>query len=104
MANEIDLSTAVDYTTAWRNALPQGDFNIKAWLISSDIFTSIISDSNPPNIRAYIGVDGDGEYKLVIVGVDDSGNDILYSSSGDSAIYDFTQPCPNTCDTDSPLN
>lgn len=72
-------------------------------------------------IRSYLGIDttngtgkdnGYGE-KLVIVGTNyDSKtgkhNDIILNpsepTSRDSGIYDFTHPCPNDCDSNSPLN
>ncbi|WP_157280254.1 hypothetical protein [Pedobacter borealis] len=31
------------------------------------------------------------------------GSDLFTNEEGDSVIYDFTTPCPNICDTDSPL-
>jgi hypothetical protein len=31
------------------------------------------------------------------------GNDLFLNNEGQSVIYDFTTPCPNICDTDSPL-
>ena len=79
-------------------------------------------------IRAYgaIGSDDEGkeaEEKLLIVGTkynrktkiyhdiineEIDGDNIKLNSFGDpivsSGIYDFTSPCPNTCDDESPLN
>lgn len=31
------------------------------------------------------------------------GSDLFINEDGDSVIYDFTTPCPNICDTESPL-
>ena len=80
-----------------------------------------IYESNDPNakIRAYMGIDinnlseGFGE-KLVYVGtVNDNGTykDVVeegsYPKTGISRIgsgaFDFTNPCPNACDINSPL-
>jgi hypothetical protein len=49
--------------------------------------------------------------KLLLVGVREDGTDIIYDTENgivgtdptDDGIYDFTEPCPNTCDTSSPL-
>ena len=71
-------------------------------------------------IRAYVGIDpketeGNGE-KLLIVGTkrDRDGvyrdmvperrnNSVVALKDGEGSVYDFTRPCPNNCDQDSPL-
>ena len=82
----------------------------------------ILDESKLPNagVRSYIGIDttngtkkenGYGE-KLVIVGTTYDVKTKVHSdiikneqdpTSLDSGIYDFTQPCPSTCDVTSPL-
>ncbi|SOD12175.1 hypothetical protein [Pedobacter xixiisoli] len=66
-------------------------------------------------VRAYFAVkDGDqalpDDVTALIVPVDLAGSDIVAHTTGvegeeddDSDIYDFTQPCPDKCDPDSPL-
>lgn len=64
-------------------------------------------------VRAYIGVDDKNVEKLMIVGTKyDSVTkiyvDMITIVAGNSAnvandIYDFSQPCPTTCDPNSPL-
>lgn len=84
--------------------------------------TYVLDENALPNagIRSYMGIDttngtgkdnGYGE-KLVIVGTTYNAktkahNDIVKNqqdpTSKDSGIYDFTTPCPNECDKNSPL-
>ena len=46
----------------------------------------------------------------MIVGVDAEGKDMISSKDGETldsesdVIYDLTTPCPDKCDTESPLN
>lgn len=85
----------------------------------------ILDDSKLPDngVRAYLAIDedlvdkpGKGE-KLVIVGTTrevESGGKIVHrdiintggatlEKAEDTGIYDFTHPCPNDCDPNSPL-
>lgn len=63
------------------------------------------------HFRAYIGIDEvivDGktldQYKLFLVPIADDETDvILEDAEGNKYVYDFNTPCPNTCDTKSPL-
>jgi len=66
-------------------------------------------------VRAYFAVKEDDkdlpdDVTALIVPVDLAGNDIVAHNSGvegdgedDSDIYDFTKPCPDSCDPQSPL-
>ena len=69
------------------------------------------------SVRAYIGVEkmmveGEKVYieKLMIVGVDKNGKDMISSGDGETldpesgGIFDFSRPCPEVCDPNSPLN
>ena len=49
--------------------------------------------------RFYLGkIDSTGEYKLVVVGVDSSGNDMLDSTATPpQLVFDVSTPCPTTC-------
>ena len=86
----------------------------------------VLDESNLPDsgVRAYMAIDealvkepGKGE-KLVIVGTTKEiqkgsaivHRDIIYDAATaatapvDSGIYDFSEPCPPHCDSNSPLN
>ena len=97
--NTITLATAQTWAANWRSK-PQNV--IKAYLIPQADITQLMAETNVQDVRAYCGIDENGEYKLMLVGVDSSGNDLIDDAAGDY-IYDFTMPCPQTCDVNSPL-
>jgi hypothetical protein len=82
-------------------------------------YTITDADGNTHNtlsgVRAYFAVkvtdmDLDDDVTALIVAVDKNGKDIINTSKGllgeddeDSEIYDFTRPCPDICDPESPL-
>lgn len=107
----IPLSQACEYTQRWRNAGNQ----VKAFTVDVKELNDIIDElrnSHPHfqmhQIRIYFGIKDDNKECLVLVGVDHEGNDITsyISARGieESGTYDFTRPCPDTCDQGSPLN
>jgi hypothetical protein len=98
----IPLQTAVDWTTAWRSANPNA---VKAFLINIDEVNDMLEEAGTNSIRLYFGLDN-GVEKLALVAVDANGLDIInptVDSQQISGTYDFCEPCPPTCDTDSPL-
>lgn len=105
----IPLDTAIEYTTRWRQT-----HSLKAFTIDVAELYDIIDELGQGNrvkgVRVYFGYKEDGSEALVLVGVDDRENDILnIPGEGEDAevnpgTYDFTRPCPSTCDNnDSPL-
>ncbi len=67
-----------------------------------------------PKVRVYIGKkdgDQDSDFKLFLVPVNEEGQDVIPKGPAgngrilddDEYVYDFTKPCPNTCDIESPL-
>ncbi|WP_316839804.1 hypothetical protein [Pedobacter gandavensis] len=73
-------------------------------------YTSILPQY--PSVRVYIGKkDGDEDeaFKLFLVPVDENGKDVILKGpfknllATDEYVFDFTMPCPNTCDDSSPL-
>lgn len=83
-------------------------------------YSTIDDDGNVVNslqgVRAYFAVketdkDLPDDITALIVPVDSEGNDLINDKSGvglgdpddDSGIYDFTKPCPDLCDPESPL-
>jgi hypothetical protein len=59
-------------------------------------------DISKTKVRFYKAINDDGQETLVIVAVDANGNDVTYykdkNGNLQSAIFDFTHPCPSTCD------
>ena len=69
----------------------------KAHLIPLEVLTELLAISEVVNVRAYLGVDTSGQQKLMFVGVNGNGDDMT------DTIFCGTSPCPNYCDTNSPL-
>lgn len=95
----IEEYVAVQWATNWRNDIKHV---VKGHLVSrTDIF-ELYSKTGVEDVRVYMGIDEAGLQKLMLVGVDVNGKDLIDSAKG-YYIYDFTAPCPNTCDTSSIL-
>ena len=102
--NPIPLEIAEAWAKAWQDKTAISGSSFKASLIPMADILSIQNDANAVNIRAYNAYDEENdEYKLLLVGVDENGNDIIDVSSANTKIYDLTLPCPDTCDQNSPL-
>jgi hypothetical protein len=124
---EISLEQAASYTKAWADnkgaafgndaSVHAGHF-IKAFLIDAqelrDILDNTYAGEKPSYIRVYFGLDEQQEpyrrEKLVAVPVDEYGIDMIKPKDAakdadplNSNIYDFTLPCPPTCDINSGL-
>lgn len=97
----ISLQEAQERAVRWREQSIEGA-NFKASLISSEDLNGLVGELGENGIRAYNGINADGDYKLMIVAVDAEGNDLIDEENG-HYIYDFTQPCPKNCDLNSPL-
>lgn len=92
--NTIPVTTALDWVTRWRastETLP-----IKGFLVPGIDLTEVLAEEGVVNVRTYLGIDTNNEYHLLIVGVDDNGNDMLDEANG-QYVYDFTEPCPPMC-------
>lgn len=115
----ISLQEAETLTTNWRDFIsklvPPGGKYIHAFYIPIADIDNLADFHNAIAVRAYLCLevpDDPSTCKVVIVPIDEKGNDILSipappSEQSDmeeqSAIYDFTQPCPQACDYSSPL-
>jgi len=104
----ISFDTACTWIKAWRAKTEISGNNFVASWIPMEDAKRIIAETNAVDIRAYNGYDEVNDlYKLILVGVDTNGNDILSIADPinpkGSMIYDLTMPCPNTCDNSSPL-
>ncbi len=98
----IPLQTAVNWTTAWRSANPN---TVKAFKVNIDEINDMLKETGTNSVRLYFGLDN-GVEKLALVAVDANGNDIInptWQGQQISGTYDFCDPCPPTCDRNSPL-
>jgi hypothetical protein len=105
---------AITLTTNWRDYIskldPQSNY-IRAFNIPMIDITELSEFYKCPSVRAYLAMEVPGDVstlKVVLVPVDAKGNDILEIPAQEglveqSTIYDFTSPCPQLCDINSPL-
>jgi len=94
----ITLDDAKNWAKEWQTNPPKD--LAKAHLIPGEALSELLATEGVVNVRAYMGVDETGTQKLMIVGVDDDGKDLIDENH---LIYDKTNPCPNVCDPSSPL-
>ncbi|MFK7787350.1 MAG: hypothetical protein AB8B56_19660 [Crocinitomicaceae bacterium] len=110
----VDLSEFETNTQAWQdvsyenngklgNVILANTFNIpKDDILAMAVEILRLRDS-ASSVRAYIGITPyeehpeSSEMRLYFTGVNQDNLPILQDSDGDSAIYDFTMPCPPTC-------
>lgn len=97
--NTITLQQAQTWAQNWRkNPNP----SVIAFLIPEVDLTEVMAERDTVNVRTYLGINDIGESKLMIVGVDSNGKDLIDEANG-QFIYDFTTSCQPNCDVDSPL-
>lgn len=106
----ISLQQAQDWIARWKEGSLKDltAITVKAFLIPGIDVTEVLAEKGVQDVRAYIGVDESQIPHLLIVGVDENGNDMidndeLVNEQNGWNIYDFTVPCPKTCDFKSPL-
>jgi hypothetical protein len=104
----IPLAEGTTLTTNWRNYISAVDPNPNN-IPMADI-TSLAKFTKCTSVRAYLAMVTPGDVstlKVVLVPVDANGNDITsIPGAGDvteSTVFDFSSPCPQTCDINSPL-
>lgn len=102
--NTITLETAQAWANRWKQE--EGTYNkhnkLKAFLVPGIDFQQVMQEEGVVNVRAYLGVDDNQVERLMIVGVDAEGNDMISDTEG-YYIYDFSEPCPNTCNQKAPF-
>jgi hypothetical protein len=116
--NEISLQKAKKWAKEWRDdeASYNKYFECRAFTIPLIDLQEVIGEG-AVSVRGYLGVkktqvEGENvfEEKLMFVGVDANGKDMISSKDGETldatsgGIFDATEPCPDLCDDESPLN
>jgi hypothetical protein len=91
------LAEAAELTANYRNAQPNDC--IKAEFFGKNAILALLNQDNCMGMRIYYGQDNNGEKKLVLVGVDSSGNDLI---SG--IIMEHGLLCPINCSSPNALN
>lgn len=88
---------AVEWINNWQTRTDITGTEIKAYLIPpKDVYDIFTKDPNVKDLRGYNAINNNKEFKFLIVGVDENGNDIVDYNNG-SYIYDMTTPCPSVC-------
>lgn len=105
---EISLEVAIDWTNRWRQFQsenkPNPDDSKKAFRVDVAELQEVVNNipGKVKYVRFYMGLDDKAIEHLLMVGVDEENKD-LYAYDGKAYTYDFSHPCPSTCDIDSPL-
>ena len=118
--HRITLATAVGLTQRYRKAAPASEHGGFFW---AKPLQDLLAQPGVVGMRFYHGLDARGRYRLVLVGVDGDGKDVVRATvrtesgarvtkarvasatmSGDALILDTHWPCPPVCWPDSPLS
>ena len=97
--NEGDFVTITDasaWTAAYRSNNPNAT---KAHFFGRNKLMEILGQPGCVGIRAYYAIDAQQKKQLVLVGANSSEKDMLDAG----LVLDQAAPCPNNCDTASPL-
>ncbi len=96
----IDLSTARTWAKNFRDANP-GPMVVKSHYYGRDTLDQILAQPGCTGIRVYYAINDNRERDLLVVGVDNKGNNMLPASAGlapgDMSIMDNSYPCPPIC-------
>jgi hypothetical protein len=99
----ISLSTAKEWTANYRATIKPGE--TEAHYFGGDIIRRLLNEDRSVGIRMYYAIDDSGKKQLLLVGVDEDGNNLLPKESankatidsGDPIIVDVSIPCPTVC-------
>lgn len=101
--NTITLSQAQNWANNWNTEklsfLENND--LKAFKILGTVINDVTAPSNVVDIRTYFGIDENDKPHLIIVGVDENGDDLIDEQNG-YYIYNFAGACPNNCSSSIP--
>lgn len=112
---QVSLKVAADYTKRYQRSAPASE---KAGFFFAEGLKALLSQPGVYGMRIYHGLDDTGRYRMVLVGVDEQGNDIvqvartprgkvrvraLAAGTTDAMLLDGHIPCPPWCPHDSPL-
>lgn len=101
----LDLTTARRWTGNFRKKITRED-EIRAHYFGNDIIQGILNQPGCVGVRIYYAIDDIGDKKLLVIGVDASGKDLLpveggrVDDEGGNTIADYSMPCPTLCSPD----
>ena len=97
----ISLETAKKWTANYRATIKPGE--TEAHYFGGGIIRRLLDENRSVGIRAYYAIDDNGKKQLLLVGVDEDGNNLLPEEGsakaveGDPIIVDYSYPCPPYC-------
>lgn len=97
----LNLTTAKKWTANYRGTLESPD-EILAHYFGFEIIQQILKQPSCVGIRIYYAIDDTGEKKLILIGVDSNGENLLPVAGGrlseeGNVVADFSFPCPTYC-------
>jgi hypothetical protein len=99
----IPLPTAKQWTANYRASIKPGE--TEAHYFGGDTIRKLLDEDKSVGIRAYYAIDDQGKKQLLLVGVDEDGNNLLpkdetaksTEDDGDPVIVNHSYPCPPYC-------
>ncbi|MBL7872135.1 MAG: hypothetical protein JNM78_11015 [Cyclobacteriaceae bacterium] len=97
----IDINTATRWAANYKATLENPN-DIRAHFFGTEILQLLLNESGCVGIRMYYALDDNGIKKLLLVGVDASGEDLrpvegVTLGVGGNIVADFSFPCPDYC-------
>lgn len=102
----ISLETAKKWTANYRATIKPGE--TEAHYFGHESIRRVLDESRSVGIRAYYAIDDNGKKQLLLVGVDEDGNNLLPKeegasnaapAEGDPVVVNHSYPCPPYCST-----
>ncbi len=104
--NAIDFDTAKSWIDNWKASdnrlVNQEGQSIINFLVPKIDLTEVLGEGGVSAVRTYLGIDGEGNFHLLIAAVDADDNVLVNPELG-QYVYDFTRPCPPTCSKNDPF-
>ena len=95
----IDILLAKAWIENFKNTIDAND--TRSHYFGRNVIDNILLQENCTGLRIYYALNNNGEKVLVIVGVDNVGNNMLPSSQtvtiGENILADYSWPCPTVC-------
>jgi hypothetical protein len=95
--HDLPLEIASQWTANFRATVPSNA--TIATFYGKNAIQAILNQPDCVGIRIYYGLDGNNKKHLILVGADDSGNDLY-----EGLIAERGVECPTDCSTSNPLN
>lgn len=102
-SNTITLEQAQEWAQNWNeNKLTFLErVDLKAFAIPGQVIKDVTAHDSVVDVRTYFGLDDQLNPHLMVVGVDEEGNDLI-NEEEELYIYNFARPCPNWCSKPEP--